>query len=85
MNYLDFESRSKPCATTRAAKEIQDKNDLDMTTTVENRSKSRGHQRLQQADPWQRVQVTATPTPYTLDYIEALTEGNFLELLGTAP
>ena len=33
--------------------------------------------------PWQRVQVSRHPDrPYTLDYIEALTEGNFLELHG---
>ena len=33
--------------------------------------------------PWQRVQVSRHPSrPYTLDYINALTEGTFLELHG---
>ena len=33
--------------------------------------------------PWQRVQVSRHPSrPYTLDYIEALTQGTFLELHG---
>ena len=33
--------------------------------------------------PWQRVQVSRHPDrPYTLDYIQALTDGNFLELHG---
>ncbi len=32
---------------------------------------------------WQKVQISRHPNrPYTLDYIEALTEGNFLELHG---
>ena len=32
---------------------------------------------------WQRVQVGRHPDrPYTLDYIEALTDGNFMELHG---
>ena len=31
--------------------------------------------------PWQRVQLSRHPSrPYTLDYINALTENNFLEL-----
>ena len=33
--------------------------------------------------PWQRVQVSRHPDrPYTLDYIETLTNGNFMELHG---
>ena len=33
--------------------------------------------------PWQRVQVSRHPDrPYTLNYIDALTEGNFMELHG---
>ena len=33
--------------------------------------------------PWQRVQLSRHPSrPYTLDYINALTDGNFLELHG---
>ncbi len=33
--------------------------------------------------PWQRVQLSRHPDrPYSLDYINAITEGNFLELFG---
>jgi acetyl-CoA carboxylase carboxyl transferase subunit alpha len=33
--------------------------------------------------PWQRVQLSRHPDrPYTLDYIQAMTDGNFLELFG---
>jgi len=33
--------------------------------------------------PWQRVQVSRHPDrPYTLSYINALTDGNFIEIFG---
>ena len=87
MNYLDFE---EPIKTLREqldqAKEIQDKNDLDMATTVEE-LEVKIQEVIQEIygklTPWQRVQVSRHPDrPYTLDYIQALTEGQFLELHG---
>ena len=87
MNYLDFE---EPIKTLREqldqAKEIQDKNDLDMATTVEE-LEVKIQEVIQEIygklTPWQRVQVSRHPDrPYTLDYIQALTDGNFLELHG---
>ena len=87
MNYLDFE---EPIKTLREqleqAKEIQDKNDLDMTTTVEElevKIQEVTKEIYEKLSPWQRVQVSRHPDrPYTLDYIDDLTEGNFMELHG---
>ena len=87
MNYLDFE---EPIKTLREqleqAKEIQDKNDLDMITTVEEldvKIQEVTKEIYGKLSPWQRVQVSRHPDrPYTLDYIDALTEGNFMELHG---
>ena len=87
MNYLDFE---EPIKTLREqleqAKDIQDKNDLDMTTTIEELEVKIAEvtkEIYSKLTPWQRVQVSRHPDrPYTLDYIEALTNGNFMELHG---
>jgi acetyl-CoA carboxylase carboxyl transferase subunit alpha len=68
------------------AKEIQDKNDLDMATTVEElevKIQEVIQEIYSKLTPWQRVQVSRHPDrPYTLDYIQALTDGDFLELHG---
>ena len=87
MNYLDFE---EPIKTLREqleqAKEIQDKNDLDMTTTIDElevKIQEVTKEIYEKLTPWQRVQVSRHPDrPYTLDYITALTGGRFLELHG---
>ena len=87
MNYLDFE---EPIKTLREqleqAKDIQDKNDLNMTTTIEELEVKIAEvtkKIYSKLTPWQRVQVSRHPDrPYTLDYIEALTDGNFMELHG---
>ena len=75
MNYLDFED---PIKTLREqldqAKEIQDKNDLDMTTTIEElevKIQEVTKEIYGKLTPWQRVQVSRHPDrPYTLDYIQ---------------
>ena len=87
MNYLDFE---EPIKTLREqleqARDIQDKNDLDMTTTIEELEVKIAEvtkEIYSKLTAWQRVQVSRHPDrPYTLDYIEALTDGNFMELHG---
>ena len=87
MNYLDFE---EPIKTLREqleqARDIQDKNDLDMTTTIEELEVKIAEVTKEiygKLTAWQRVQVSRHPDrPYTLDYIEALTDGNFMELHG---
>ena len=57
-----------------------------MTTTVEElevKIREVTKELYSKLTPWQRVQVSRHPDrPYTLDYIEALTEGEFLELHG---
>ena len=87
MNYLDFE---EPIKTLREqleqARDIQDKNDLDMTTTIEELEVKIAEvtkEIYSKLTAWQRVQVSRHPDrPYTLDYIEALTDGKFMELHG---
>ena len=72
MNYLDFE---EPIMTLREqldqAKEIQDKNDLDMATTVEElevKIQEVIQEIYSKLTPWQRVQVSRHPDRhYTLD------------------
>ena len=87
MNYLEFE---EPIKTLREqldkAKDIEDKNDLNMKTTIvelEAKIEEVTKEIYGKLTPWERVLVSRHPDrPYTLDYIEAITEGNFLELHG---
>ena len=87
MNYLEFE---EPIKTLKEqldkAKDIDDNNDLDMTTTIvelETKIEEVTKEIYSKITPWQRVLVSRHPDrPYTLDYINALTEGNFMELHG---
>ncbi|WP_103327256.1 acetyl-CoA carboxylase carboxyltransferase subunit alpha [Bacteroidetes bacterium endosymbiont of Geopemphigus sp.] len=87
MNYLDFEKpiqdlreqydkcvilgRESGVDTSKTLAQLQLK--LEKTT-------ARIHKNL---SPWQRVQLSRHPNrPYTLDYIQALTRGHFIELHG---
>ena len=87
MNYLEFE---EPIKTLREqlvqAKEIESKNDLDMTTTIvelEEKIAEVTKEIYGKLTAWQRVLVSRHPDrPYTLDYMEALTGGEFMELHG---
>lgn len=87
MNYLEFE---EPIKTLREqldkAKEIENNNDLDMGTTIvelEAKIEEVTKEIYGKLTPWQRVLVSRHPDrPYTLDYIEAITGGNFMELHG---
>ena len=87
MNYLEFE---EPIKTLREqlvqAKDIESKNDLDMTTTIvelEEKIAEVTKEIYGKLTAWQRVQISRHPNrPYTLDYIEALTKGDFMELHG---
>ena len=87
MNYLEFE---EPIKTLKEqldkAKDIEDNNDLDMTTTIvelEAKIEEVTKEIYSKLTPWQRVLVSRHPErPYTLDYINAITEGNFMELHG---
>jgi len=87
MNYLEFE---EPIKTLREqidkAKDIEEKNDLDMKTTIvelEAKIEEVTKEIYGKLTPWERVLVSRHPDrPYTLDYIESITEGNFIELHG---
>ena len=87
MNYLDFE---KPIAELREQieklKQTAQKSKIDVSKTVlELETKIRGKRAeiFCNLTPWQRVQLSRHPDrPYTLDYIQAITEGNFNEFAG---
>jgi len=68
------------------AKELNDKGDVDMTKAIRDLEKKISQTRTKlynNLSPWQQVQVSRHPErPYTLAYIQALTEGSFLELHG---
>ena len=87
MNYLEFEEPIKTLKEQlNKAKDIEDNNDLDMTTTIvelEAKIEEVTKEIYSKLTPWQRVLVSRHPDrPYTLDYINAITEGNFMELHG---
>ena len=87
MNYLDFE---EPILQLREqltqAQELQQTSDVDMANLVEDlESKIREVTAniYSSLTAWQRVQVSRHPDrPYTLNYIEAITDGQFMELHG---
>jgi len=87
MNYLEFE---EPIKTLREqlmqAKEIESKNDLDMATTIvelEEKITEVTKEIYGKLTAWQRVLVSRHPDrPYALDYMESLTDGEFMELHG---
>lgn len=87
MNYLEFE---EPIRQLREqlmqARDLQEQSDVDMESLaqdLESKIREVTEQVYSNLTPWQRVQVSRHPDrPYTLNYIEALTEGNFMELHG---
>lgn len=87
MEYLDFE---KPIQELQSqlekAIQLGKDTETDVSSTVRkierkiNQVKKETYENL---SAWQRVQISRHPQrPYTLDYIEALTDGDFLELHG---
>lgn len=87
MEYLDFEIPVKDLhEQIEKAEALQAESKTDMTKNIKELQK-----RLEKTQkdiaknltPWQRVQLSRHPNrPYTLAYINALTEGDFLELFG---
>ncbi|PCJ84085.1 MAG: acetyl-CoA carboxylase carboxyl transferase subunit alpha [Flavobacteriales bacterium] len=84
---LDFE---EPIGTLleqlEQAKNIAEESDVDVSTPVrelEKKIKEKRKEIFETLTPWQRVQVSRHPDrPYTLAYIEHITQGRFLELHG---
>ena len=87
MEYLDFESPLKELEDQLAeCKLIGDKSEIDVSETCEKlltKIDITKRDIYNNISPWQRVQLSRHPSrPYTLDYIQALTNGSFLELHG---
>lgn len=87
MDYLDFELPIKELEEQLAKTvELEKETKVNMTKTVKELEKKIVTTRKEiqkNLTPWQRVQLSRHPQrPYTLAYIEAITEGNFMELHG---
>lgn len=87
MTYLDFESDIQELEEQlEKSREIQEKGKVDVSKTIEELEvsiKLRLKEIYAELTPWQRVQVARHPKrPYTLAYINALTDGTFVELHG---
>ena len=85
--YLDFE---KPIEELNEqivkTKDVGEKGKVDITSTLtelEKKLENTTKEIYDNLTPWQRVQVSRHPErPYTLDYINEITDGEFLELHG---
>ena len=87
MNYLDFEKPIEDLIEKlNQAIQLGEEGDVDVITTVEgieSKIKKTRKEIYENITPWQKVQMSRHPQrPYTLDYIEALTKGDFVELHG---
>ena len=87
MQYLEFE---KPIEELNnkliQARELADLEDVDASKTIndiENQILKAKKEIYNNLSPWQKVQLSRHPDrPYSLDYINALTNGDFVELHG---
>jgi len=87
MNYLDFEKPIEEISEQiEKLKIVAAKNKVDVSASIkqlEEKIKTKKIEVYAKLTPWQRVQLSRHPDrPYTLDYIQAITEGNFTELSG---
>jgi acetyl-CoA carboxylase carboxyl transferase subunit alpha len=85
--YLDFEEPIKELREQlEKTLEIEEVSKVDVKQTVDElqkKIKETTKEIYSNLTPWQRVQVSRHPErPYTLSYIKAITEGNFIELHG---
>ncbi|MFT6165937.1 MAG: acetyl-CoA carboxylase carboxyl transferase subunit alpha [Vicingaceae bacterium] len=86
-NFLDFEEPIKDIIEQlNQAKELEEKSQVDVSKTtkaLEKKLKETRKEIYSKLTPWQRVQVSRHPDrPYTLSYIHAVTNGDFIELHG---
>ncbi|GAB5558268.1 MAG: acetyl-CoA carboxylase carboxyltransferase subunit alpha [Schleiferiaceae bacterium] len=87
MEYLDFETPIKDVEDQiEKASQLQEESAVDMSKTISDLEKKLEETKKDIAKnltPWQRVQLSRHPQrPYTMAYIEAMTDGNFIELHG---
>ena len=85
--YLDFEKPIEEINNTiDKTNEVGAKGKVDISPTLKElneKLESITKEIYNNLTPWQRVQLSRHPErPYTLDYIKAITNGNFLELHG---
>lgn len=85
--YLDFEEPiAELIEQLEQAKQIEEKSHVNVTSTVKQLEKKIQDTRkelFENLTPWQRVQLSRHPDrPYTLSYIQNLTQGDFVELHG---
>lgn len=85
--FLDFEEPIKELLDQISAlDEIADKGGVDTDKTKEElqgKLEAKYDEIFSALSPWQRVQLSRHPErPYTLDYIHAMTDGDFMELHG---
>ena len=87
MEYLDFELPLKDLKDQlEKCNMLGDESKVDVRDTskkLKEKIEAKKNEIYSNITPWQRVQLSRHPSrPYTLDYINALTENNFLELHG---
>jgi len=87
MNYLDFEAPLKELnEQIEKLKESEKKAGVDMSNAITDLQKALGEKTEEiynNLDPWQRVQVSRHPDrPYTIQYIESITNNTWIELHG---
>tara|TARA_B100001142_G_scaffold330030_1_gene395749 strand:+ start:4487 stop:5440 length:954 start_codon:yes stop_codon:yes gene_type:complete len=87
MEYLEFEKPLEELMLQmQKAQDLSDKGNLDIKNTIkeiEKKIEKCQKEIYSNLTPWQRVQLSRHPDrPYTLDYIKALTKGDFVELHG---
>lgn len=87
MNFLDFEKPVEELIEQlETLKQVKEKSKIDTSASAKELEEKIKATRKKIADnltPWQRVQLSRHPDrPYTLDYIQFLTGGDFFELHG---
>ena len=87
MEYLDFEKPLEELVLQmEKAQELSKESEVDLSTTIKGLEKKLEKCRkdiYRNLSPWQKVQLSRHPNrPYTLDYIQVITKGDFVELHG---
>ena len=87
MEYLEFEKPLEELVLQmEKAQELSKESEVDVSATIKDLEKKLEKCRkdiYSNLNPWQKVQLSRHPNrPYTLDYIQAITKGDFVELHG---
>lgn len=87
MIYLDFEKPIEELSLKiQELREMNQKGDVDVSAAIadlEEQLKRKRKEIYEQLTPWQRVQVSRHPErPYTISYINAITDNTWIELHG---